>query len=115
MTEKQKIAIKELRLQGLGYGTIAKRLDMKIDTVKAHCRRYGLAGKAAELPDNMNDDHHCRNCGAEIVQNPKRKRKIFCCDACRYQWWNSHQYMVEKKAYYTFVCQNCGREFQVYP
>lgn len=114
MTDSQKEAIRELRIQGYGYGTIAKKLDLKMETVKAHCRRYGLGGKAKDLSCGVNDDTHCKNCGAEITQNPKRKKKLFCCDGCRRKWWNTHMYMVERKAWYDFVCPNCGKEFRVY-
>lgn len=29
-------------------------------------------------------------------------------------WWNSHRDAVNKKAYRTFVCEYCGKEFTSY-
>ena len=56
----------------------------------------------------------CEQCGKPIEQNPGRKRKRFCCDACRNKWWNAHLNLVKRKAVYTFTCPACGKEFTVY-
>ena len=42
MNEMQKRHILTLRQQGIGYAEIARRLDIKRETVKTHCRRHGL-------------------------------------------------------------------------
>lgn len=59
-------------------------------------------------------DHLCEQCGRPIIQNPGRKRKRFCSDACRNKWWNSHLDLVKRKAVYTFTCLACGKKFTVY-
>ena len=46
MTNEQKIKIKQLRLEGMGYTTVAKTLGLSKETVKSFCRRNGLAGRA---------------------------------------------------------------------
>ena len=56
----------------------------------------------------------CENCGTKIEQKPKTKKRRFCCDECRTQWWNTHLDQVQKKAYYTTICQNCGKTMNVY-
>ncbi len=56
----------------------------------------------------------CENCGALINQKPKTKKRRFCCNECRNQWWNAHLDQVQKKAYYTITCQNCGKTMTVY-
>ena len=117
MTNKQSELIRELRLRGMDYGKIAQRMGMKLDTVKSHCRRHGLNGDGAVLAKTPVPDAEytsCKNCGTNIRQYPKRKRKIFCCDKCRNEWWNSHLELVEHRAYYDYVCPNCGKEFRVY-
>lgn len=43
-----------------------------------------------------------------------KKRKQFCCDRCRWDWWNSHIKEVNKKAFYTLTCKYCGKEFTAY-
>ena len=33
----------------------------------------------------------CKNCGEEMISIKGKKRKKFCCDNCRYQWWNNQK------------------------
>lgn len=117
MTNNEKERIRELRIKGLGYGEVAKRTGLNLETVKSHCRRHGLGrnGEAlVEIHDADTEYIPCKNCGAEIRQTPKRKRKQFCCDACRYQWWNGHPDQINRKAYYEITCQHCGKVITVY-
>jgi endogenous inhibitor of DNA gyrase (YacG/DUF329 family) len=106
MTDEQKQQIIALRRDGAGYGSIANQLGLSINTVKSFCRRHSLAAPPT--------DSLCEQCGRPIAQNPGRKRKRFCCDACRNKWWNSHLDLVKRKAVYIFTCPTCGKEFTVY-
>ena len=106
MTDKQKQQIITLRRNGAGYGTIASQLGVSINTVKSFCRRHSLVAKTAGAV--------CEQCGKPITQNPGRKRKRFCSDACRNKWCNSHLDLVKRKAVYTFTCPACGKKFIVY-
>jgi len=106
MTDEQKQQIIALRRAGAGYGRIAMQLQISINTVKSFCRRHSLAART--------DGAVCEQCGKPVVQNPGRKRKRFCCDACRNKWWNAHPELVKRKAVYTFTCLNCGKKFSVY-
>ena len=106
MTDEQKQKLILLRRSGDGYGQIAAALGISINTVKSFCRRHGLA---AEVKGSG-----CEQCGKAVSQNPGRKRKRFCCDACRNRWWNSHLELVKRKAMYTFTCPGCGKEFSIY-
>ena len=106
MTDEQKKQIIALRRNGAGYGNIASQLGISINTVKSFCRRHSLAAPPT--------DSLCEQCGRPIAQNPGRKRKQFCCDACRNKWWNSHLDLVKRKAVYIFTCPTCGKEFTVY-
>ena len=87
MTDEQKQQIIALRRDGVGYGRIAARLQISINTVKSFCRRHSLAAKKAASV--------CEQCGGPIEQNPGRKRKRFCSDSCRNKWWNAHLELVK--------------------
>ena len=106
MTDEQKQQIIALRRDGVGYGRIAAQLQISINTVKSFCRRHSLAART--------DGAVCEYCGKPIAQNPGRKRKRFCCNACRNKWWNAHLTLVKRKAVYTYTCPACGKEFMVY-
>lgn len=67
MTNEQKQKIIALRRDGAGYGRIAARLQISINTVKSFCRRHSLAANTAGAV--------CEQCGKPIEQNPGRKRK----------------------------------------
>ena len=96
--------IKNLALKGLGYKKIADILGISPDTVKSHLRRHP-AEKSSLI---------CQQCGKPIEQRPNRKEKKYCSDRCRMAYWNSHQELVKKQAYYTLVCKCCGKEFVSY-
>ena len=65
----------------------------------------------ASLPEGMT---YCKNCGTVIVQSPKRKKKLFCCDKCRMEWWKNHPERLNRKAVYEFTCPECGNAFTAY-
>ena len=111
MTEEQKSKIAELRGQGVPFSKIAKQLDLNRDTIKSYCRRYGIGVNPESVDTNT---PHCKNCGSVIVQPPKKKKKIFCCDKCRNAWWSAHPDKINKKAMYTHICVHCKKEFEAY-
>ena len=116
MNDFEKERIKRLRECGRSYGWIANELGLSKDTVKSHCRRYGLDGVAkVNLKGKPRDEVLlCKTCGTVVIQTPGRKAKKFCSDRCRMKWWNSHADQVNKKATYDLVCMNCGCSFQAY-
>lgn len=108
VTNEQKEQIRKLRLQGDGYMKISQKLGMSINTIRSHCRRMEMDGC---LSGNQT---RCKQCGKAIKVIPKQKPKVFCSDACRVRWWNSHPECVSRKANYTFVCAHCGKTFTAY-
>lgn len=116
MTDNQKSQIIKLRAAGNGYGKISQTLGISLNTVKSFCRRNDINGNmAVELSVSLAGEMTaCENCGREIQQIAKRKKKRFCCDKCRNEWWNSHLDQVKRKAVYNFRCPHCGKEFNIY-
>lgn len=113
MTSEQKQKIVSLREQDFGYATIADTLGLTKNQVSAFCRRNDLTGKRGSGDKAPNMDC-CRCCGKPLTQIPGRKPVKFCSKTCRVSWWNSHPYMVNKKALYSFTCACCGKTFTAY-
>ena len=96
--------ISSLKQQGKSAAAIAEALHLPLNTVKSYLRRH----------PGTEDSHICPQCGKAVAQNKGRKEKRFCSDRCRMEWWSSHQSEMNKKAYYTLVCPQCGKEFVSY-
>lgn len=107
MTDKQKSEIDRMHKDGIGYKKIAIALALSENTVKSYCRRLN------NIPVKEHGER-CLTCGKPLVQMPGFKKKKFCSDKCRMEWWNAHLDIVQRKAVYSFVCPNCGKEFTVY-
>ena len=104
MTDEEMCRISSLKRQGKSAAVIAEMLHLSANTVKSYLRRHPVG----------EDSHACPQCGRMVIQNTGRKEKRFCSDKCRMAWWNTHQSEMNKKAYYTLVCQQCGKEFVSY-
>ena len=110
MTAEERSVITDLRQRGLGYKKISALTGIGINTVKAFCRRHGTECEAETGTSLI----FCRGCGRPIETAPKQKPRQFCSDACRMRWWNSHPEQIRRKAYYSFTCPQCGRQFESY-
>ena len=118
MTLDDKNRLTAMRRAGRSYTEIAGALGISKNTVKTFCRRNGLtiedpgnspAGSADGAAGRV-----CLCCGKPVTQNPGRKVKKFCTDACRNRWWNSHLDQVKRKAMYEYTCPVCGDRFSAY-
>lgn len=107
MTAEQKAEIITLRSGGITFSDIAEQLGLSINTVKSFYRRCGNAPEKAAASC-------CKCCGKAIVQPSGAREKKFCSDKCRMEWWNAHREDVNKKAFYDYVCECCGRHFRAY-
>ena len=103
MTKEEKRRVLELCAAGAGYRTISEMTGISKSTVA-----YFLKNRSEEPAQA------CLQCGAKLEHTPHRKKRKFCSDKCRMLWWNSHQGEVNRQAYYTFTCQECGKEFISY-
>ena len=109
MTEAERERITELRYNGYGYKKISSLTGLPQNTVKSFCRRHPIVNEG--LTDHLNQ---CMNCGKPLAQTPHKRKKKFCSDRCRMAWWNAHPEKVNRKAYYTVVCRQCGKRFESY-
>ncbi len=109
MTADEVKIVTDLQRRGLGYKKIAGVTGIAVNTVKTFCRRHRVEADIKDAPLTF-----CRTCGAALDTLPKRKPKQFCSDTCRMKWWNSHPGEVNRKAWYSFTCPQCGKEFQSY-
>jgi predicted nucleic acid-binding Zn ribbon protein len=107
MTAEQKAEIIALRSDGTTFSDIAEQLGLSINTVKSFYRRCENAPEKAAAS-------YCKCCGKAIAQPSGAREKKFCSDKCRMEWWNAHRDDVNKKAFYDYVCECCGRHFLAY-
>ena len=120
MTSMQAKQIREFRMKGVGYKAIASVLGLSRDVVRNYCKSHGFDGHATEVSMNLKEQMQkgdaCLCCG-KVVQQPGmgRKRK-FCSDKCRREWWVAHPEASQKKetAIYEKTCAYCGKPFTVY-
>lgn len=103
MNDAQKKMLSGLREQGLGYIKIAKAMGISVNTVKSYCKRHAIQDK----------NGYCLYCGKPLHQvKPGRKRK-FCSDECRMNWWNTHRELVNHRNVRKMICPNCHKLFTV--
>lgn len=101
MTQSDIGRIIELQKQGLGYKRIAAETGLPVNSVKTYCRRHPLE----------NSTEKCDYCQAPLVRLPHTKRKRFCSDRCRMEWWKEHPDAVNRKKQYSHTCKFCSQEF----
>ena len=87
MTDAQKEQVRAMRMQGIGYRTIAKTLGLRTDQVQLFCKTHGLAGNGdlarLNYPIWCVQSGCCPVCGRKIVQPKTGRRKRFCSGRCR--------------------------------
>lgn len=120
MDSQQADRIRELRIKGEGYRSIAREVGLTRDIVRNYCKSHGLDGYAEVLISNMREQiqlgKSCLRCGKELEQPHTGRKKKFCSDRCRREWWKEHPERITRRetAYYKSVCVYCGREFKTY-
>lgn len=117
MNDEVKDRITELRQAGVSYMNISRLLDINENTVKTFCRRNGLTGTAANINVSVLPGlirNNCKTCGKPFLQYPGHREKVFCCDACRIKWWNTHLSSANRKSMYEYTCPTCRKKFRAY-
>ncbi len=98
MTNYEKEQIKALRGQGLGCSAIATALGLNRETVKTFLRR--------------NPPAVCPTCGKNITMTPHKRKRRFCSDQCRMDWWKAHPEKMSCRKLYPHTCERCGTPFE---
>ncbi len=101
MKKEEKVWVSELRQQGLSFKEISLKTKIPLNTVKSFCYRN----------PTCQDTVLCRQCGKEVHQTPRARRKIFCSDYCRLSWWNAHPEQIHRNTK-THICPQCGKPFE---
>lgn len=120
MTELQARRIQELRMRGAGYRAIGEVLNLTRDAVRNYCKSHGLMGYGSAVRVNIKEQIAaqiaCQCCGKLLVQSGRGRRRKFCSDKCRREWWSAHQDAIHRNAsaLYDGVCAFCGQPFTVY-
>lgn len=120
MTELQAKRIQELRMRGAGYRMIGEVLNLSRDSVRNYCKGHGLMGYGAAVRINIKEQIAaqvaCQCCGKLLVQSGKGRKRKFCSEKCRREWWSAHQDAIQRKAtaIYDGVCAYCGKSFTAY-
>ncbi len=110
MTDMQKQNIKDLRGQGLSYSRIADTLELSVNTVKSYCQRQKLPVGEPPCDSHEEHGHVCKQCGKPLERTSRAK--TFCCDKCRYDYWNAHQ--DRRRSVSHTICAYCGKVFASY-
>ncbi len=105
----EKNRIKQLREEGLGYKKIASEMGISVNTVKSYCRNNNLTSS------HILSKTFCKECGKEIKQKQKCKKRVFCSDECKRNWWNHHKIQVRKTILEEHICLCCNKPFMAYP
>lgn len=120
MDARKREQIIQLRTHGMGYKSIASKLGLSRDAVRYFCQKNNITGKPDIAKLNyetmQQNDEICCNCGGAMKQSERGRKKKFCSDKCRSDWWNKN-YMLHnfgKDAVHKFCCKGCGKEFISY-
>lgn len=111
MDEKKKQLARDMRQEGLTYKEIAGILKLSLSAVKAFFQQEKL--NTAGVSDKE-DDSFCKYCSRPLKHSPGKKKKRFCNNRCRTNWWNHNRDWANRKKAYHLICQCCGVEFYSY-
>lgn len=114
MTTEQEKQIVELRRRGFGYIRIGRALGLSNSTVASYCQRHGIKEGYVQMDRKVEiEGNYCKQCGIPIVQTPHKRKRKFCSDLCRNEWWKNHKGFINRKKY-SRVCKNCGKKFETH-
>ena len=120
MTEEQKLQIRKLRQQGLGYQANGKMVNLTRDSVRSYCKNHGLQGVRLAVKmktkERIKNGEACAYCAVPIKKAKTGRPARCCCGACRRSYWKAHRDEGKKseKATYTMECKYCHKIFESY-
>lgn len=120
MTDFETKQIRELRMRGVGYRAIASVIGLSRDVIRNYCKTHGIDGYATELTLNIREQMQqgkaCLCCGKEIKQSTTGRKRKFCSEKCRREWWSAHPQIAQRNetAFYEKACAYCGKTFTAY-
>lgn len=106
MTKEKIQRAEELHAQNLGYGEIAKLLNLPKETVKSALKR-----KQSKVIFLKN---HCLICGKEFEIKTQGQKRKYCSDRCRYLAWRENHKGETRKKTKECTCLCCGKKFFAY-
>ena len=87
MDKEHKKIIRQYRLSGMGFKSIANALNLKVDAVKDYCKNNGLDGPAEYVKYNHLNwgeiNQRCPVYGKKLIQPKTGRKKTFCSGKCR--------------------------------
>jgi len=111
MTDMQKQSIRDMRQHGLSYSAIGETTDFSPNTIKSFCRRENII---VLKPSGTDGYIACKHCSKTLNHHPGKKKKRFCNDKCRTDWWNKNRHWANRKKAYQLICLSCGAVFESY-
>jgi DNA invertase Pin-like site-specific DNA recombinase len=114
LTKKQKEKIAQLRRDGMTYNKIASKMGLTQGQVRSFC--LSRTAETSTGNSKKGEQSVCKTCGKKLVHTPGYRKKMFCSDGCRRDWWNRFGKLNtgENWATYSIVCQHCGKTFVTY-
>lgn len=109
MTAEEITKVNQFQREGYGYKKNASLTGLPVNTVKTHCRRHPISKEDTEAENAL-----CKMCGKKLEQTPHKRKRIFCSNACRLKWWNSHRKQINRKSVHSLTCAYCGQAFESY-
>lgn len=105
MTNEIKRQILSLREKGKSYGEIVTITNVCESTVKSICLR--------EKKKNE-DISNCKFCGKKLKMISGKKKKVFCSDQCRMNYWKENRNLIKRKPCFEVECPICHCHFMSY-
>ena len=117
--------VRMLRLAGESCTAIAEQIGLTEEQVIEYCRQLGLPvngscrfsepglEEAAWLRHREGNPpgRKCPVCGGPLLQSVRGRRRKFCSDQCKKQWWNDKWRQEGRFRGRLAECENCGKWF----
>ncbi len=117
--------VRMLRLAGENCTDIAEQIGLTEEQTLEYCRQLGFPAKGScRLLEPEADEaewlrhreglpprRKCPVCGGLLIQPERGRRRKFCSDQCKKQWWNDKWRQEGRFNGRLAVCEYCGKRF----